>query len=317
MHDRSGPILTDELSKLDEIIDKRILDWEGKLNDISARNPLIQFGYNRTRIQLETMDLDDSLELFQDLGSKYTICVTRNIPPEKTYDVSPVYTENYQPDDDASLAVQATFAETAKEGKLWCAYKTPNSGLNLYRTTTEDHNDRALNTLFLSIGLLEWEDPIKTGTYYKSPLLLRPVKLIRTSATQPLSIVALEEDSPIINPTLLNKLKQYIEQPLDSYWSGESQDGKDSIQRLKGLLSGQDNPIRYKITSCSFIARFMFQRAVIYEDIRHHKALIKKHPFIRSLVAEKGTTDELITVKDIDQADLVEDFNVLDADLVN
>lgn len=79
----------------------------------------------------------------------------------------------------------------------------------LYRTARVDLEEGGVNTLFLTLGMLEWRDPEEPDVACRAPILMLPIRIERRSITDGYRIRRLDEDASV-NATLLEMLRREI-----------------------------------------------------------------------------------------------------------
>lgn len=151
----------------------------------------------------------------------------------------------------------------------------------LHRSSTQEFLDKGIWILYLGLGMLEWEDPDDHQTAH-SPLLLVPVRLDRPSPRQPFRLLLTEGD-PVINPALLLKLET------DFGVTVPELDPEDRIDKVFATFSkvAELRP-SWQVTSRNVLARFSFQKEVMYQDLRKNEEFIANHPLIAALATPAG-----------------------------
>ncbi len=151
----------------------------------------------------------------------------------------------------------------------------------LHRSSTQEFLDKGIWILHLGLGMLEWEDPDDHQTAH-SPLLLVPVRLDRPSPRQPFRLLLTEGD-PVINPALLLKLET------DFGVTVPELEPEDRIDRVFAAFArvAESRP-SWQVTPRTVLARFSFQKEVIYQDLRKNEERIANHPLIAALATPAG-----------------------------
>jgi hypothetical protein len=72
------------------------------------------------------------------------------------------------------------------------------------------------NTLFLTFGMLEWQESKEAESSHLAPILLIPVTLSRQSVRSGFRLTRHDDDA-LVNPTLLQKLQQDFNLKLPSF----------------------------------------------------------------------------------------------------
>ncbi len=119
-----------------------------------------------------------------------------------------------------------------------------------------------MNVLFLAVGFLNWTD--EDGIEARSPLILIPCDLNRSSPRDPFRLVR-EDDDTTDNPTLRHKLAQQgIELPNLEGETDEDNSIEDYIDRVGALTKGREDwSVDYDIA----LGVFSFSKLSMYEDL--------------------------------------------------
>lgn len=146
----------------------------------------------------------------------------------------------------------------------------------LHRSSTQEFLDKGIWSLYLGFGMLEWEGGEGGGPAH-SPLLLVPVRLERPSPRDLFHLV-LADGEPVLNPALALQLGNElgIELPeLDPEASVE-----DVLELVAKVVRDQE---RWQVTPRCVLARFSFQKEVMYQDLRVNEERIARHPIVAAL----------------------------------
>src|SRR5262249_23603949 len=187
---------------------------------------------------------------------------------------------------------------------------------NLYRRAHTDYLERGLRVLHLACGLLEWRDP-ERGETARSPLMLVPVELARTSLREPFTLTAVEEEDPFLNPALQARLAQdfkvrlpqppedWDEKPLTAY-----------LDEVRAAVAGIEG---WRVEPAVHLALFSFFKGVMHHDLSDNEDRLGAHPLIRALGREPPaaelTVAELPGERDLDAVQPPEKtYHILDAD---
>ena len=183
---------------------ERLDRWKRSLLDLSKRNRLLNLRPSESAISIFCPDpalLEDKLAD----GKRISL-------------ITPPVRKNANGEPDATLYHLRTgddfatkFAQEALQRNEVVAnleQKALEKGMiELYRKAKADFEEGGSNTLFLALGMLRWSTPGDTKHSYRAPLILLPVKLIRSSAASKPNLMR-HEDDPVFNYTLLQMLRQ-------------------------------------------------------------------------------------------------------------
>src|SRR5262249_28138148 len=94
---------------------------------------------------------------------------------------------------------------------------------DLYRAARLAFEEGGANVLYLCLGFLKWT-PAEGAGPYRAPLVLVPVQLERKSVRSGFRL-AIDEDDPRFNPTLLQMLKQDFDLSMPEFSGDLPEDG--------------------------------------------------------------------------------------------
>lgn len=184
----------------------------------------------------------------------------------------------------------------------------------LHRTSTQEFLDKGIWILYLGLGMLEWEDPVDNQSAH-SPLLLVPVRLDRASPREPFRLVATDGDI-VINPALSLKLDSDFGITVPEF------EPEASVSDIFSVFAkvAETHP-SWSVLPRTILARFSFEKEVMYQDLRKNEVQIVAHPLISALATppskEKSVTLTFDAVPDheLDEITPPEDHpTILDAD---
>ena len=160
-----------------DILNKKIEYWKGKLLDISLKNKLINFKEKSSVVPIIIQqDLDTIYDLIVNKNKKFTLATNS----------------------EKNNILNVKLTEREAKNRLY----------NIYLSSKESVSEQGINTLYMTLGFLEYEDK-ETESIIKAPLILVPIKIEKRKETEkeklPYVIYFLEDDIHI-NPALRQKL---------------------------------------------------------------------------------------------------------------
>ena len=267
-------------SRTEEILNKKIEYWKGKLLDISLKNKLINF---REKSSVVPIILKEEINVVYDTIVNKNKKIYLGVNSEK----SNIYNVN--------------LTEKEAKSRLY----------NIYLASKESLAEQSINTLYITLGFLEYEDK-ETEIKVKAPLILIPIKMEKKKEFEkerlPYVIYFLEDDIQI-NPALRQKL--IYQNNLDI---GED---FENVNEFFDKLQKEVEKYNWKVTKNEFyLGIFSFQKLSMYQDLNRNKELIINHPIVRAIAGEKYIYDttKIIYGKELDKINMKENLFVLDAD---
>ncbi len=183
----------------------------------------------------------------------------------------------------------------------------------LHRRAVSEYREKGVRILYLSCGVLHWQESKGTGTI-RSPILLLPVELVRESAREPFTLSPLDED-PVLNPALQIKLRKDFRVDLPSL----PEDWEDTTPgEYLGSVDACVEPLGWRTESDAYLSLFSFYKLVIYQDFTNNESEIGKHSIVRALAHEEQPdwhVNDVPTERDLDSVQSpAETYQILDAD---
>ncbi len=277
-----------DLSQIDEQEDDptadRIVDWQRKLLDLTARNRLLNLPKSASILSLvcpQPGRLEDLLADGKDLRVKPLPDLSiggRDVELHRQRSREDLKSEHAL----AGLERLEVYAELEKP-KLDAAL------IKLYRSAKSDLDEGGANTLYLALGFLEWKKDGGDSRSYRAPLILLPVSLKRNSARADMKLSAHPDDARF-NMTLLELLKTDFGLVIGGL------DG-DLLADESGIdVQGMWNHIRHAIKeSPGFEVRedvvlgiFSFSKYLMWKDLVDRADKLKENAVVRHLI-ERGT----------------------------
>lgn len=196
----------------------------------------------------------------------------------------------------------------------------------LYRAARNSIEENGANTLFLSIGTMQWYEAGGCIPFH-APILFIPVEIVRHGAKK--YIIRARDEEPIMNITLLEMMRQTFELQIPSLSPvPQTEDGKVDWKRVFGVLQtvidalNENNAKAHKtehsgdnswkiIDECT-IGIFSFTKFVMWNDIHTHANLISQHKLLRSMVEGHimwdPTDSDTIDARKLDKTSKPADF---------
>jgi hypothetical protein len=184
----------------------RLARWAQKLLDLSARNRLLNCAKSAQVAPLVAGDLARLEDALADNG-KFAIIGADKFSAAEFADDKNARDLAQQIRDAAGAkpltdAAREILLAAQQRRRLVSPLAENELGKNLlkiYRQARADLEDGGINTLFLTLGVLDWTQDQKT---YSAPLILLPAVITRPTVVEPARLSILDED-PLLNVTLI------------------------------------------------------------------------------------------------------------------
>ncbi len=246
----------DEGEELDELINRRISEWQERLLQLNRRNNLLYFRPGRSTVEITGVEPDalDARLRRESKGLMFASPVVRPTRQQGGFVIDPDV-EAAEPE------VVPGDLETAHEvGDLQRRLR------NLRRKDREWEEEQGLNVLFLVLGFFHWVDT--DGERVRSPLVLIPCDLERASPGVPFRLRR-EDDDPVINPTLRHRLSgEGIDLPELDEESSEDTSIELYLAAVDELVEGRPG---WYVDSKIVLGTFSYSKLAMYEDLERMK----------------------------------------------
>ncbi|GAB5388133.1 MAG: DUF3320 domain-containing protein [Alphaproteobacteria bacterium] len=156
--------------------------------------------------------------------------------------------------------------------------------ITLYRKANSDLKEGGSNTLYLSIGLLRWQQEGDQRPYY-APLVLMPVSLTRKSARSRFKL-RMFEDETVFNMTLLEMLRQEfgIELPQLAGDLPTDESGVD-IPAIWSIVRAAVRDIPgFEVQERMFLGSFSFAKYLLWKDLQTKTDQLMQSPLVKHLI---------------------------------
>ena len=165
-------------------------------------------------------------------------------------------------------------------------------------------NLKGNNPLFLSVGAVRWKVPCSAEEtrVVLSPLLIFPVRLIRSVSTSPVCIEFVDDDA-YVNPCFLLRLRQVLGEEVAAGFPRPDGSGDEPLE-LAALGTGEEYFARVEeyVASCRqaggegtvfdferdtvAIAQYNHGELCMYYDLRRNREKLYAHPLVRRVFTE-------------------------------
>lgn len=275
----------------------RIARWQNRLLDLGLRNRLLNFSENKRTVSFLCTDIDYLEDRLAEGAAVKIISLPEQNPlgerdaalhrEVRGQDLLRGFaTEALQRDELSSLLEPRELADRL---------------IGLFRQTKSDLAEGGTNTLYLVAGVLRWKKKPEDEKVYRAPLLLLPVKLERTGASERFRL-RFHEDEPRINSTLLQFLKLEFDLTLPDFHEGLPKDGSgvDVPQVLESMRRAVRDYPGFEIVDDISLSTFSFAKYLMWKDLSERTDALRQNRVVKHLIdnpehafpgAERGFPD--------------------------
>lgn len=241
--------------------DSRVEEWKRKLLDLSLRNPLLNVRDGSKFLPIE-------IGISVPGGADGSALVPYNTP---------------------GAGEDMSFRFTLPEGVVRKRLK------DLYLASRSMYNESGVNSLFLAVGFLRWNE--KPGDeFHQAPLILIPAQLIRQTASPGFKLQRTDEDA-VVNFCLREMMRSQFGIQVKEVAGGGFGDGDpDFTEVFKSFADAIQDRQEWSLTSGVALGLFSFSKVVIWKDLTDHFDTFKQHPFVRHLAEGAGLFDDGVSV---------------------
>ena len=276
-HPGDSPLKQANMSPAD-----RIEHWKRKLLDLSLRNSLLNFRSSKKALKIEA----PNPALLEDLLANRN--EFRLLPRPALLEGSDTRDRQLfeQRENRDARREHALLALNKKELFVLATDEELDNNLTeFYRSARTSLEEGGANTLFLALGFLVWSRDEKDSQKYRAPLILLPVTLQRQSIRSGFTL-ALQDDEPRFNPTLLQMLRQdfHLNLGIEEGELPKDDSGLD-VQRIWNQVSqAVKNTAGWEVTSDVVLSLFSFGKYLMWKDLADRADQLRQSPVVRHLI---------------------------------
>lgn len=153
---------------------------------------------------------------------------------------------------------------------------------DIYRAVRTNMEESGVNTLFLTLGTLYWNER-EGGRVYAAPMMLMPVSIVSMKKGQ--YAISKRDEDVMLNVTLMEFLKQQFDIEVEGV-NPLPQDahGIDVSLVLHLVREAVKEHTEWEVRDDSVLGIFSFAKFVMWNDIHTHSDVVMQNPITRSLV---------------------------------
>ena len=174
----------------------------------------------------------------------------------------------------------ATLEDELDQGKEFILEQKELKGI--YRAVRTNLEESGVNTLFLTLGTLQWNERAG-GRQYAAPVLLVPVEIVPMKKGA--YAIRERDEEVMLNITLMEMLKQQFDIDVEGVNPlPKDAHGIDVSLVLHLVREAVKEQTEWEVVEDSVLGIFSFSKFVMWNDIHSHDAAVMENPIISSLV---------------------------------
>lgn len=260
----------------------RLARWQRKLLDLSLRNNLLNFRASKKAIKLDAPDPGLLEDLMSD-GREVKLLPRPELMDGNDPRSQAIHESRERESLRRQFAMEAlnrreVFIDLSKE-------EIEARMVELYRNARSTLQEGGANTLFLALGFLTWNRADKEDAKYRAPLILIPVALNRHSVRSGFTM-ALHDDEPRFNPTLIEMLRQDFQLNL-GIAEGElprDESGLDIAKVWKAVSVAVKDIKGWEVSEEVVLGTFSFAKYLMWVDLVQRTEQLRQSPVVRHLL---------------------------------
>ncbi|HLQ38733.1 MAG TPA: DUF4011 domain-containing protein, partial [Planctomycetota bacterium] len=258
----------------------RLERWQLRLLDLSLRNRLLAFTRGKKSVPLLVTDL---LQWAAALGEGRAFQILE-APSAPAFAVPAAGDRGAPPVSAAVVEARAgLLGEELRNGRLRAelpAEELESRLVEIYRHARLGQEESDASTLYLALGFLRWFETPQSSQPRRAPLLLLPLQLQRSSVAEGFR-VALTDDEPRVNQTLLQKLQADFGITVKGL---DDQPGDDSELDIATVLAAFRRAVvdvdRFEVEAEACIGFFAFTKHLMWLDLHERAGELLQNEFL-------------------------------------
>ena len=242
---------------------ERIARWQSRLLDLSLRNRLINFRDTQRALPLNVPDI---ARLEDMLASEERLRILPKVEGDDAFRLEEL--------EDRRIYSDCPAAESQK--RL----------LNIYRSSLSSIEETGANLLHLALGTLVWYETPSADTPRRAPLVLIPVRLVRTSTGGGyVYTIELSDEPAKPNITLLEKL--HNEFGIDARTLAElpeDEAGIDIPMVMRNFRHAIRETSRWEVEENAQLGLFSFNKFLMWRDLKENLSALRENRLVDHLV---------------------------------
>ena len=260
----------------------RLARWQRKLLDLSLRNNLLNFKGSNKALKLDAPEPGLLEDLLSD-GKEVKLLPRPDLMDKADPRSQAIHESRERESLRRQFAIEGlnrreVFIDLSKE-------ELEARMVDLYRNARATLQEGGANTLFLALGFLTWNRADKEDVKYKAPLILIPVALSRRSVRSGFTM-ALHDDEPRFNPTLIEMLRQDFHLNLGIAEGELPRDdaGLDIAKIWKSVSVAVKDIKGWEVSEEVVLSTFSFAKYLMWVDLVERTDQLRQSPVVKHLL---------------------------------
>lgn len=280
----------------------RLSRWKSKLLDLSLRNRLLNFKSTKSNLQLVAPDpgaIEDGLTE----GKEFKVRAQPKIMEGDDPRMALVHQART-----GEKPLESLVAEAFERNELIVAVESDKLDgrlLDIYGAAQTGLQEGGANTLYMAIGMLRWTEVERAEISHFAPILMVPVTLQRQSVRSGFTL-ARHDDDAIINPTLLQMLREHFQMSLpkvEALSTGEK--GADVKTILQAFRLAVADAKGWEVLEQVHIGIFSFTKYLMWKDLQDRTDDLRRNAVVAHLIDNPGAAfpnqDSIVHEQTLDQ----------------
>ncbi len=265
--------------------DGRLAKWKSKLLDLTLRNRLLNFKLAKSNLKVISHDLG-VLEDRLSEGREFRIKAAPQIMDGEDPRAGAVFRAR------TGQTPLLAFAEDAL-AKNEIVVDIPEEKLGdrlteIFRAAETGREEGGVNTLFLALGFLRWQESKDSEADHLAPILLVPVTITRQSVRSGFWLTRHDDDA-LVNPTLIQKITHDFQLKLPSFEVLPTDEkGLDVGKILQAFRLGITEMSGWEVKEEAYLGIFSFTKYLMWKDLQDRHKQLQENEVVAHLINNSG-----------------------------
>lgn len=272
-----------EYEKADNTPKSRIEAWERRLLDFSTRIPLMNVKISGSAVQILHPQIEDLEDELND-ARQFILIPNPLVSGEVSLQNETIIKSN------SELLLSYFRQNKLPTGETEKNLQKKLSQIN--RKAQNELSETGVNTLYLSVGHIEWTES-DSSLPYRAPVLLYPVNLIRKNKNE--FLVSLRDDEePQLNYSIFEKFRNAFkyQTSLDYENLPKDESGLD-VRKIFAIIREEiRRQPRWRLVESCVLGLFSFDQFVMWSDMRKKSDALANNKVVASLIKGELTFEQ-------------------------